>query len=87
VSAVAVRDLELSFDSNKALILKDYLYLPSIRRNIVSMSNLVRFEYFVYFTDSVVIRHNKSFICSGPLVDNIYIINHVSFMLQLSEKN
>ena len=86
VSTVAAGDLELSF-SSRALILKDCLYVASIRRNLTSVSSLVRFGYYVYFNDFMVIRHNKHFICSCSLVDNLYIINQVTTMLQLSEMN
>jgi len=35
----------------------------------------------------LIIRHNKYFICSASLVDNLFIINPVSSMYQLSEIN
>ena len=87
VSAVAVGDLELSSDYNKILILKDYLYLYSIKRNIVLVSNLVHFGYSVYFNDFMLIRRNKYFIYPSLLVDNLHIINYVSPILQLSKMN
>ena len=86
VSAVTIGDLKLTFDSNRTLILKDCLYVSNIRRNLVSISSLVHFGS-VYFNDSVVIIHNKHFIYSASLVDNLYIINLVSSMLQLNEMN
>jgi len=66
VSAVVVGDLELSFDSNIILILKN-CYITGIRKNIVSVSSLVRFG-FCFFNDSMVISHNKYFIYSDSLV-------------------
>jgi len=48
VSTVAVGDLELFF-INRILILKDYLYIPSIRRKMVLVFSLVQFGYYVYF--------------------------------------
>ena len=59
VSAVAVGELQLSFDKDKILVLKDCYYVPSIRRNLISVSCLVHFGYYVHFNDSVVIKYNK----------------------------
>ena len=62
-------------------------FVPSIRRNLVSVSGLVKNGYSVYFNKIVVIKENKRFICSGQLVDNLYIINSISSTLQLNELN
>ena len=35
VSAVAVGDVSISFGRDRILILKDSLYVPSIRRNLI----------------------------------------------------
>ena len=78
VAAVAVRDLHLSFGRDRILILRNCLFVPSIRRNLVSVSTWVKNGYSVYFNKRVVIKENKCFICSGQLVDGLYIINHVS---------
>jgi Zinc knuckle. len=40
VAVVAVGDVYLSFSSDKTLHLKDCLYVPSIRRNLISVSSL-----------------------------------------------
>ena len=58
-----------------------------VEETLFQFSNLVHFGYSVYFDNSVIIRHNKYFICSGSLVNNLYIINLISPMLQLSEMN
>ena len=87
MATVAVGDLHLSFGRDKILILRNCLFVPSIRRNLVSISSLVKNGYSVYFNKRVVIKENKRLICSGQLVDDLYIINHVSPTLQLNELN
>ena len=87
VSTVAVGDISISLGRNKILLLKDSLYIPSIRRNLISVSRLVDNGYSIYFSNSVVIKLNKYFIYSGTLVDGLYIINHISPTQQLNELN
>ena len=70
------------------LVIKDCLYVPSIRRNLISVSRLVENKYFVKFdSDLVVISKNESFICSGSLEDNLYIIYPELDDLQVHEMN
>ena len=87
VAAVAVGDYYLNFGRDRYLLLKDCLYVPSIRRNLISVSNLVKDGYSALFNDFVIIKLNKRFICSGTLMDNLYIINLVSPSLQQKELN
>ena len=76
--AVSVGDYDLSFGRDRYLLLKDCLYLPSNRRNLISVSSLVKDGYSVLFNDYVIIKLNKRFIYFGTLMDNLYIINLVS---------
>ena len=87
VAAVAIGDVSLSFSRDRTLILRDCLYVPSIRRNLIYVSKLVKDSYSVYFNKFVVIKYNKRFNCSGSLVDDLYIINPISPKLQLTELN
>ena len=87
VTAIAVGDYYLNFGKDRYLLLKDCLYVPSIRRNLISVSSLVKNGYSILFNDSIIIELNKIFICSGTLMDNIFIINHVSPSLQQNELN
>ena len=82
VAAVVVGDYYLNFCRDRYLLLKDCLYVPSIRRNLISVSSLVKDGYSVLFNDYVIINLNKSFICYSTLVDNLYIINPISPSLQ-----
>ena len=87
VAADAVGDYYLNFGRDSYLLLKDCLYVPSIRRNLILVSILLKDGYSVLFNDSVIIKLNKIFICSGTLMDNLYIINLVSPSLQQNELN
>ena len=87
VAAVAVGNVFLNFSNDRSLILRDCLYVPSIRRNLVSVSKLFKDGYSVYFSNSVVIKLNKHFVCSGSLVDDLYIINPMFPTVQLNELN
>ena len=78
VAAVAVGDYYLNISRDIYLLLKDCLYIPSIRRNLISVSSLVKDGYSILFNDYVIIRLNKIFIYSSTLMDNLYIIKLVS---------
>ena len=47
VVAVAMGDLHLTFGRDRILILKNYPFVPLIRRNLVSVSSLVKNGYSV----------------------------------------
>ena len=87
MSAVAIGDISISFGRHRILVLKDSLYVPSIKRNLISVFRLVDNRYSIYFRNLVVIKLNKRFICSGTLMDGLYIVNHISPALQLNELN
>ena len=82
MATVAVEDYYLNFVRDGYLLLKDCLYVPSIRRSLVLVSGLVKDGYSILFNDYVIIKLNKRFIYSGTLMDNLYIINPVSPSLQ-----
>ena len=44
---VVVRDFHLCFSKDRILILRDCLYIPNIRRNLVLISKLVSDRYNV----------------------------------------
>ena len=78
MAAVIIGDYYLNFGRDRYLLLKDCRYVPSMRRNLISVSSLVKDGYSVLFNDYVIIKLNKIFLCSGTLMDNLYIINPVS---------
>ncbi|CAA0823270.1 Unknown protein, partial [Striga hermonthica] len=61
VAVVTVGDVHLSF-SDSVLVLKNILYVPSFRKNLISVSKLFLDGYSVIFNDNVVIMRNNSFI-------------------------
>ena len=73
IPIVAVGVFNLCFNS-RVLILKDYLYVPNVRRNLISATYLGRHGYFVILKDNVVIKKDKVFICSGNIIDGLYIL-------------
>ena len=72
VLAVAVGVIRLSFQNNKVLILNNALYIPYIRRNLISVSSLTSQGYTCVFGQEVVIKINGNFICSGNLSNGLY---------------
>ena len=62
VTIAAIGDLDLNFGRDMVLIWKNCRYVPSIRRNLVLVSKLVKDGYFVYFNDFMVINDNNHFI-------------------------
>lgn len=72
VPAIAIGDLHLSFDSS-VLVLKDVLYVPEFRRNIISVSKLYTMDgYKSSFDSSVSIMKDGDFICGGSLSGSLY---------------
>ena len=65
VSMVAIGVVVLQFQDNKTLILSNVLYIPLMRRNLISISELSNKGYSFIFGTEVVIKRNGSFICPG----------------------
>ena len=79
LSVIAVGNFTIHLGADRCLILKDCLYVLGMRRNLVSVSSLVKDGYSVCFDDRVVICFNKHFIYSSTLVDNLYIIKPINY--------
>ena len=56
------------------MILSDVLYVPSMRRNLISVSELSNKGFSFSFGTEVVIKGNGSFICSGIESNGLYVI-------------
>ena len=54
--------------------MEDYLYVPNVRRNLISTTYLGKHGYCVVLKDNVLIKKDKMFICSGNIVDGLYIL-------------
>ena len=87
VSAEAVGDIYLYFDEFRFILLKDCFYVPNFKRNLISVACLINDCYSVSFNKSVVIRKNKSFICSGWMQQNLYFIKPNTYSLLDTELN
>ena len=73
IPVVAVGVFNLCFNS-RVLILKDYLYIPNVRRNLISATYLGKYGYCVILKDNVIIKKDKMFNCFGNIVDGLYIL-------------
>ena len=67
-------DVSLLFGGHKVLILRDCLYIPNIRRNLISVSCLACNRYSASFNKKSVSIINGVDICSEMLIDNLYLI-------------
>ena len=73
IPVVAVGVYNLCFES-RILILEDCLYVPNVLRNLISATYLGKHGYCVILKDNVVIKKDKVFICSGNIMDGLYIL-------------
>ena len=73
IPIIVVGVFNLCFGS-RILILKDCLYVPNVHRNLISATYLGRHGYYVILKDNVVIKKDKVFICSGNIIDGLYIL-------------
>ena len=82
---MAIGIVELSFDNNMTLILEDCLLVPDFKRNLVSVSYLIKHGLTVQFNSSVSIRNKYSFICSGILMNGLYFLSPMSYDINVIE--
>ena len=75
----AVTDVTLIFSISSFLVLKDCLYVPKSRTNLIYISSLYKLNYlFLVNNKHVFIKLNNSFICSQSLIDSLYHISPLS---------
>ena len=84
IPVVAVGVFNLYFGS-RVLILKDCLYVPNVRRNLISTTCLGKHGYCLILKDNVVIKKDKVFIYFGNIVDGLYILTPDKHELYNSE--
>ena len=53
---MAIGLVELSFDNNRTLVLLDCFYVPNFKKNLVSVSCLIKHGLIVQFNSLVLIR-------------------------------
>ena len=73
IPIVAVGVFNLCFES-RVLILEDCLYVPNVHRNLISTTYLGKHGYCVILKDNVVIKKGKMIICSGNIVNGLYVL-------------
>ena len=80
VAVEAIGTFRLCSMSGFYLDLLETFYVPSFRRNLVSVSRLDKSGYFCSFGDNKVsLFYNSNNICSGHLVDNLYMLDLNSY--------
>ena len=84
ILVVTIGVFNLFFES-RVLILEDCLYVHNVRWNLISTTYLGKNRYCVILKDSVVIKKGKMFICSGNIVDGLYILTPDKHELYNSE--
>ena len=84
IPVVAVGVFNLCFGS-RVLILEDCLYVPNVCKNLISATYLGKRGYCVILKNNVVIMNDKLFICSGNIVDGLYILTPDKHELYNSE--
>ena len=88
VAAIAVGIVTLCFEGGKFFILSDCLYVPGVRRNLVSVSCLSCNGYSSIFNKcSIFIKFNDDIICCGMLIDNLYLLELISLQINSHETN
>ena len=76
--------ITLCFSDNK-LILSNTLYVPSLRRNLISISSLVNKSYSITFGTEVFIKRNGTFICSGKVINRLYLLTPMMYEIYDTE--
>ncbi|KAL0303823.1 UNVERIFIED_CONTAM: Retrovirus-related Pol polyprotein from transposon TNT 1-94, partial [Sesamum radiatum] len=78
----------LKLTSGKTLALQDVLYVPSLRRNLISGSLLNKVGLkIVLEADKVIITKNGDFIGKGYLADGLFVLNTMPFVSNKSISN
>ena len=79
MAAVAVGVVTLYFEGGKMLVLSDCLYVPSVRRNLVSVFCLSCNGFLSLFNKNFVfVKYGDDIICRGMLSDNLYLLELIS---------
>ena len=72
---------------SRVLILKDCLYVPNVRRNLISVTFLGRHGYYIILKDNIVIKKDKVFIYSDNIADGLFILTPDKHKLYNSESD
>ena len=75
VAAAAIGVYHLYFSSQKLIILEDCLFVPQIRKSLISISKLVCSGYSFLFNSKLSIRYNNKFVAYVSLSGGLYILD------------
>ena len=88
VAAVAVGVVTLHFEGGKFLVLDDCLYVPRVRRNLISVFCLSCNGYSSVFNKNLVFfKYDDDIICRGMLQDNLYLLEPISLQINSHDTN
>ena len=87
VAAVAVGVVTLHFEGDNFLVLSDCLYVPSVKRNLVSVFCLSYNGYSLLFNKNYIFIKYKNIICRGMLSDNLNLLEPMSLQINSYESN
>lgn len=59
--------------------------MPFLRHNLISVSSLVNQGYSVNFNIKVVIKRNGSVICSGNVINDLYLLTPTMYEMDDAE--
>ena len=80
VVAVTVGVVTLHFSRGKELVLDDCIYVPSVRRNLISVPILACNGFSALFNkNSISIKYDDGIYC-GMFVDNLYMLEPIALM-------
>ena len=71
----------LVLENNKHLEFKNFLYVSELKKNLILVSSINKSNYSIYFNKNAFIRKNDSFIYSSTLVDNLFYITLLYYLL------
>ena len=87
VAALAIGFYSLSLPTRLILELKEYLYVPSITKNVISISCLVMDEFtFEIKNKGISFFQNKIFYGFAEMLNRIYMLNLHSLNLNIESK-
>ena len=81
VGATSIGRVSLSFGYNKTLILDNCIYVPDIKRNLISVAFLISYGCNVSFHSNVCNSRNGKEICSGLKLENLLCASNSSHIL------
>ena len=87
VAATAIGTFCLELSSSRTLVLDECLYVPEVRRNLISVSRLGCFGYSFIFTAKLIVKFNNKFVAFGILQDGLYLISSIDSSMNCIEND